>query len=246
MVRNPLMGIHRALLAAALALSAAALAGPAAAQAPGAAVTGQVLDHSTGQPVSAAHVWFKNRQLSSYADAQGRFRVEGVPPGTHVVRVERIGYQGSEMSWEVGESGGEFTVQLTPDAVMLEALRVQVDELARRRNSAPVAVRLVERHTLVAAPEPTVLEMLTGRGLRPVPCSAGQQACARIRGQMVRVRLFVDEVPVMGGLGALDTYKPRDIYLVEIYGGGSMVRVYTNAYMEDANRRKIRPIPTFY
>ncbi len=244
MSRSPFAPLRRAWLAAALG-ALAALPRPAAAQDAGAVVTGVVTDKSSGQPVSAAQVWFKDRMVSTYTDETGHFRIEGIPAGTHVVRAERIGYQGVEMRWEVGAEGGDFAVQLTPDAVVLEALRVQVDELARRRNSAPVAVRLLERATLVAAGEPTMLELLSGRGLRPIPCSVGPQACARLRGQVTRVRLFVDEVPLAGGLGALNTYRPRDIYMVEIYGGGQMVRVYTVAYMSDSNRRRVRPLPNF-
>ena len=242
--------VLRPLASAAAVLLLASLAVPAAAQGgrgPTVNVSGQVNDRTAGQPVASAHVWFKDRMLSTYTNASGRFTIADVPVGSHAVRVERLGYMALDTTWVVGAEGGTLAVTLAPDAVVLEELRVRVDELERRRNAAPVAVRLISQERLVASTTPNVLAALGEQmNLRPVPCVMGTNVCARVQGRAVRVRVYIDENFVAGGLAALETYRPQDIYLVEVYGGGSMVRVYTNRYMERVARRKVKPEPLYF
>lgn len=237
-IRSPLL---RGVLAA-LALLAPL---PAAAQqdARTVTVTGAVVDRASQQPVTAARVWFRDRPLAAYTDAEGRFTVKGVTPGTHVVRVDRIGYQSVEATWEVGEGGATFTVPLTADALMLPELVARVDELEQRRNAAPVSVRVIPQERLAGSGANTALEVLGDQGLRPMNCQWGPNMCARVRGRVSRVRLFIDENLAVAGLAELNTYRPQDFYMMEVFGGGAMVRAYTLAYMERAARHKVRPEP---
>src|SRR5512146_2399194 len=77
------------------ALAALALAaGPAAvAQQPSAAsITGRITEAGSGAPVAGAVVGVEGTTLSSVADASGRYRLAGIPPGPQVILVIRIGF----------------------------------------------------------------------------------------------------------------------------------------------------------
>ncbi|HSL68894.1 MAG TPA: carboxypeptidase regulatory-like domain-containing protein, partial [Longimicrobiales bacterium] len=56
-------------------------------------VAGRVTDARTGASVPAAQVTIVGTSLGAIADADGRFRIEGVPEGTRIARAIRIGYQ---------------------------------------------------------------------------------------------------------------------------------------------------------
>jgi len=87
--------------ACALALSLAAVR-PAAAQ-DGAVLRGQVVDDASGLPVASARVEVEGA-APVLADSLGRFRVGGLRPRQHRVRVERLGYARSELRVQVADS----------------------------------------------------------------------------------------------------------------------------------------------
>jgi carboxypeptidase family protein len=234
----------RSLAVLAFALAAALHAAPAEAQdARPVTVTGRVVDRNTGQPVAAARVEFWDRRLSAYSDTAGRFTIAGVPPGTHAVRVTRIGYFAADERWDVGATGGPFAVSLLPDALMLQELTVQVDAFERRRNAVGVSARVIPRERIVSSPAPNALELLRDRGINTTSCGRGSARCVRARGHTVRPSVYVDEAPAFGGLEQLLEYRPQDLYMVEVYGGGTHIRVYTTWFMDSAARRKTRPQP---
>ncbi|HYH80370.1 MAG TPA: carboxypeptidase-like regulatory domain-containing protein [Longimicrobium sp.] len=72
----------------------------------------------------------------------------------------------------------------------------------------------------------------------------GDRGCAWIRGQMLRPVVFVDEQRTNGGLTDLANYRPQDLYTVESFSGGRMIRVLTVAFAERVARRRaqIRPL----
>lgn len=234
---------------AAAALALVLAAAPAAAQgAPARAVTvsGEVLDGVTGQPVSAARVELLDRGVAAYTDARGRFTLRRVSPGAVQVRVERLGYHSGATTWNVGPGNGKFTVPLPRDSAMFQALSEEMDDLERRRRAAPLAVRVIGREQLAPASEATALVFLGNRGLRPVACSAGAQGCVRIGGRLFAPRVFVDEERLTSGLGALESFRPQEMYLVEIFDGGTMVRLYTVGWVEKALSREVRPLPNIF
>lgn len=79
------------LLAAGAAVAALLLAaGPAAAQS--GAVAGTVTD-ATGDPVQHAEISVVGTRIGALTDADGAFRLTGVPAGTHDVRIRHVSYQ---------------------------------------------------------------------------------------------------------------------------------------------------------
>lgn len=57
------------------------------------AITGQVLsDNRPERPIADAHIEVRSRGLATRSDSAGRFRLNGVPPGAHVVVVRALGF----------------------------------------------------------------------------------------------------------------------------------------------------------
>jgi hypothetical protein len=79
----------------------------------------------TGVPVSGAEITVIGDSLSALTDSTGRFVLGGIPPGTHVVRVRRIGYRAQYLaaSLRAGERK-EVTIALTPGVYELPELAV--------------------------------------------------------------------------------------------------------------------------
>lgn len=104
----------RALLASALLL---ALAAPAAAQtdtaqaaaaqsdATASRIEGVVTDAQTGAPVVGAGVMLPALEIGAVSDREGRFVLEGVPVGTHAVRVGAFTYHMTTFEVHVPEGG---------------------------------------------------------------------------------------------------------------------------------------------
>ncbi|MEX2283622.1 MAG: SusC/RagA family TonB-linked outer membrane protein [Gemmatimonadota bacterium] len=63
---------------------------PAAAQT--GSITGQVVDGNSRQPVLGAQVYLEGTGIGTLTQADGRFRLTSVPPGTYVITVQVIGY----------------------------------------------------------------------------------------------------------------------------------------------------------
>lgn len=76
----------------AAALGAAELA-PSTAAAQSGAVTGRVVEAETGRPLGDVQIFLQGTTRGAVTDADGRYRIGGVPAGRRVVVAERIGYR---------------------------------------------------------------------------------------------------------------------------------------------------------
>jgi len=67
-------------------------------------VTGVVRDGATGERVESAQVYFPELSVGALTNPQGRFVILNVRPGTHILRVEKVGMDEAEM--EITVEGG--------------------------------------------------------------------------------------------------------------------------------------------
>lgn len=91
----------------------------------GSALSGRVLDGSTGLPIENANVFLAQTVLGTSTDEQGNFRITRIPPGTYRVVVSRVGYQMQTQSLTIGQSESfwrEFNMPMRE----LQAEEVQV------------------------------------------------------------------------------------------------------------------------
>ena len=79
-------------------------------------VTGVVLDARTHQPLAGAVVALRNPALSVATDAEGRFRFEAVPVGSHEFVISLVGYALAKYPVEVQTEGANITISLTEGA----------------------------------------------------------------------------------------------------------------------------------
>src|SRR5690606_19549685 len=72
-------------------------------------VTGRVTDSQSGQPIAAVQVFIAGSGIGALSQANGRYLLLNVPPGTHTLTAERIGF--GTVTREITVAAGETVVQ---------------------------------------------------------------------------------------------------------------------------------------
>lgn len=211
-----------------------------------ATVTGQVTDAATLQPLEGAQIIIDGTNYGALTNAQGRYLILNVPPGTHVLRAILLGYGPvtQEFTAEAGETA-QVDFQLAQSALQLDAVVVTATGEQRKRELGN-SVGTIEASEIVdAAPVTNVSTLLQGRtaGVQ-VFNSAGTSGV----GSRIRIRgsssislsndplIYVDGIRVdnrQSGLGAggqeasrLDDFNPEDIESIEIVKGPAAATLY--------------------
>jgi hypothetical protein len=208
-------------------------------------LTGRVLDAATGKPVGQALVSVSGVRRAVPTDSTGAFRIEGVREGRHTLSVSRLGYADLEANVSVVR-GSDADVRLTPQPMMLERLTVYADRLERRRRTAPVSVRAMKRDEILATGGGSVAQIISSRFVNRMSCPNRSYNCTWVRGRARPVAVVIDEIPAIAGLEQLEMYDPQDIYLIESYSHGQMIRVYTTQYVERLARTRRSPDPLIF
>ncbi|HUE77773.1 MAG TPA: TonB-dependent receptor [Longimicrobiales bacterium] len=155
--------------------------GGLAAQAPG-ALEGRVTSQLTGQPIDGVEVVIEAAGLGTLTNADGRYRLAGVPAGEHRVTTHHIGYGRGSQTVTV-PAGGVVTLDfvLRDQAVELDAVVVtgQAAEISRRRLSTNADV--VSEETIDNSPA-TRLDQLLQSALPSVQVrmSSGQPGATSV------------------------------------------------------------------
>jgi hypothetical protein len=225
--------------------------------------TGRVIDVSTGLPLQGAWVGLEGASQGTITNERGLFLLPGIPPGPRVFSFEMLGYATLNLTADAAVNR-DATVSLVPDPVLLEGIEVVADRFESRRRGVASSVETIPRNRLLNATAPDVLEFLKYRyGIRRVPCTGPRSwdrtlglpgrasvinatitsECAWVRGKPTAVTVCIDERPMAGGIDFLTNYPLEDLYLMEIYGGGGQIRLYTNRFMELAGRTRLNPTP---
>ena len=116
-------GIRQCTVGGILFLAGMHLGAPPAAFAQQGAISGRVVDEAGGAPLDAARVMLTGTNQIETTNREGRFVLRNVAPGTHQVRVLRVGYRPATQTATIT---GEETAELT---FALAAAVVQLDEL---------------------------------------------------------------------------------------------------------------------
>ncbi|HEV7587841.1 MAG TPA: carboxypeptidase-like regulatory domain-containing protein [Longimicrobium sp.] len=244
--------MHKPLIALALAgLCLLPARGSSQAAAPGIEVRGRVLDALTGAGVEGAVVELRDARRKAAADSSGVFWLHAVGSGTHHWVISRLGYAAWEEDVEV-EDGDEFTIRLLPRPEVLEGITALASRLQLRRQSSGVTTRVLDRGEIKLSASPDVADLVHSRlGLAGVPCPAfagteGERTCAWVRGELIPVAVFVDEQRLPGGLSDLNFYVPQEVFTIESFYGGAMVRVITDTFAARLARGEVSLLPLRY
>lgn len=215
---------------------------------------GVVVDAQRGDPLPNAIVVLASENRGMLADSLGRFTFTNVPLGEQTLAVKQYGYAELDMVLDVAEGQEGVRVELQPGPLALEGFTVLADHLAtmnerleNRRKAWGSSARLIDQERLASSGAYSALDLLQTTGaVSFASCSAkglansfqqvatrvSGDACINRRGSVMSPKVFIDEVPIAGGLGFLSTFRPYELYRVEVFSGGAQIRAYTHWYME--------------
>ena len=205
---------------------------------------GTVVDSRTGRPLALATVEIPLLRRSTVTDEAGKFRLERMPPGEHGMRVRLVGYQAHSRPVQTGQEA-PIEVRLAEDPVLLAGLTVTVNRFDRRTKSVPYSVRVLGKRDVYGSASSDAADFVLSRGgMFRTPCRRGFQSyCVYVRGSTVVPRVYLDDVPAAGGIDMLAMVPREEINRVEVIQNGTVIRVYTDRFMEWAARHNYRPMP---
>jgi outer membrane receptor protein involved in Fe transport len=227
-------------------LAAFAAAHPLAAQGTG-VIEGRVVAIGTSRPLAEVQVSVTGSTLGARTDEAGRFRILGVPPGTHRVRAQRIGFSSVTSNVTVASGAtamADFT--LREAALSLEAVVVTGTAAEARQREVGNATASIDAKALEVAPVTTPQDILAGRATGvTVLANSGQVGAGgtiRLRGNNSITQgnnpvIYVDGIRIYNNLGpvsgsarqgslALNDIKSEDIDRIEIVKGAAATTLY--------------------
>jgi len=172
------------------------------------AVRGRLVDATSGRPIGQATVVFPDLGRTGMTDADGRFRFEEVPPGTHLLSVRHLAYGEHAQPLEV-EPASELQVEVHVAARAIELDEITVE--ARRRTVGARVAGARDSRTLTG-------ERLTRMEERGTPL---YQALSEVQG--LRLEYFrrcpecITEVCVESSQGR---FGPGGCEMVEVFVDG--------------------------
>lgn len=208
------------------------LAYPATAEAQGTGgrITG-VVTSSEGQPLPGVQVFLPDTRQGSLTEANGRYLILNVAPGTHRVQATRIGYGTQEQTVTVA-AGAAATAnfELQVEAARLDELVVTGYQTQRRSDItsaiATVDVEAIERET-----SSSVLQRLSGH-VPGVTVEAGGSPGARSTVRIRGVSSFQNNNPlyIIDGTPVEESYanflNPNDIETIQVLKDASAASIY--------------------
>lgn len=202
-------------------------------------ISGVVGDATSGRPVAGAAVRIPDIRQHTLTDEDGHFQISGIPPGTHEWSFKALGYSAWNETMAV-EDGEFLRIGLLPQPVVLKNIEVTVDRLQRRKSSG-VSVHAVTGAALRSIVAATAADAVRSRvPYTQARCPAREgspgadaslELCVRARGVLVRPRIYLDDKLAPRSIEALDAVSPSEIHTIEYYGGGTLIRVYTNHFV---------------
>jgi hypothetical protein len=150
------------LVALALVGGLLATATPANAQATSGKVTGVATDAQTGEALAGVQVYLEGTGLGAITADNGRYFIINVPPATYTVVAEVLGYQTYRIEnvTVVINSTRTLDFQLTPQAIAVEEIRVEVEATPLVELNTPGSQDLISSEQLQSLPVNTVEEAL--------------------------------------------------------------------------------------
>lgn len=210
----------------ALLLGALVSTAPGQAQGQSATLVGRVAQPDD-RPVAYARVGVDGSLRGVVADEEGRFRLTGLPPGEHILRVSAQGYAVARRTVAIPHSGEPVTIVLTPDPVALEALTVTGTRKETAVGESPVKVQIVPTSVLQRNATNNLTEAVQYvNGLyTQVDCGVCYTNNIRINGMAgPYTAILIDGMPLMSSLASvygLNGINPAIIEQLEIVKGPS-------------------------
>jgi len=151
-----------AVIALATGAGLVASAAPAGAQITSGKLTGIVTDVQNGEPIAGAQVYVEGTGLGALSAENGRYFIINVPPGTYTVVAEMLGYQTFRVEnvLVVIDATRTLDFELTPQAIAVEEIRVEIERTPLIEIEARGSQDLISSEDLASLPVNTVEEAL--------------------------------------------------------------------------------------
>jgi TonB-dependent SusC/RagA subfamily outer membrane receptor len=214
-------------------------------------IAGRVSDQATQQPLVGAQITVIGTAARGTTDAQGNYRIPGVPAGQHQVSATRVGYDTRSQSVTVA-AGQTATANfnLSVSAVELGGLIVTATGREQRTRELGNAVSTISTERVELAAVPNMASLIQGRssGVTVMQSggTTGAGARVRIRGSN-SVSLSNEPLLIIDGVRAnnaaesftigtggqtpsrLNDINPEDIETIEILKGPAAAAMYGTA-----------------
>lgn len=231
---NPKSGRNRMirkLLISSLLIGSAA---PASPDTPG-EIRGVVIDSHTEQPLPGVNVFILDSEVGTASDAEGRFYLERLPPGSYHVRFEMMGYQPQTKLNLPVSPGRDLTLTIRLVQTVLEMQNVVVTpDFFKKAKDAVISDRSVDFTEIVSDPGSSMDIQRMMQALPSVVSGSDQYNEVVVRGGAPGENLFVFdhiEMPnpnhfgVQGwGGGPISMINPLFIDEVDFYAGSFPAR----------------------
>ena len=97
------------------------------------AVTGYVLDKSTGEPLAGANVLLRGTTIGSATDFSGKFLISNAPIGFRTLSFQYIGYQSLNMNLNIAEKNtANLNVSLDPQEILSQEVVITAQATSQR------------------------------------------------------------------------------------------------------------------
>jgi carboxypeptidase-like protein len=204
---------------------------------------GSLVDSNSGEALAGAWIGLTGTDWGSITNEDGRFRIPETIAGRVSLTIELLAYEKLEWVGDV-DADDVLVIELNPQPIVLEGLRVVTDRFRSRRNATATSVFAYNADDMASTTTTNALEFIEfSSAAWLTPCNGRRSdRCLFVRGRTVEPTVYVDEMPVLGGLSYLESFRPWEFHLIEVYGGGRHIRAYTPGYMERAAKNRISPI----
>lgn len=184
-------------------------------------VTGLVQDARTLQGVADVSVTVVGAGIAAPSGPDGRFILADVPPGAWTLNIGQIAYGIHEQRFSVEEGRPlDLRILLSPEAVELEAVVVEVESRqARRERAQGFSLQVVDREQIVAALGSSrhlgdlIRQTVPGIRLRQANNLVGTEVCLEFRGastlSLLETRACSHPLVFMDGVAVTD---PTTLY----------------------------------
>ena len=157
-------------------------------------VIGKVTDAATGEFLPGANVYLQDTNFGAASNAQGEFRINGVPPGTFTLVVNYIGYEEFEVEITVTGDGADVdqdvelaSSYVTGDVVTVYGLRQgQIKALSQQRTASNIK-NVVDEEQMQRFPDVNSAEVLQRVSGVTVTRDQGEGRYVLVRGTSPRL-----------------------------------------------------------
>ena len=198
-------------------------------------IRAQVVDSTTGMPISAARIRLRFTRFFAVSNNDGNFEIPASEGS--ILDIDRIGYDSTSVTVPAGLKD-RLVIKMGADAILLNAIEVSGNRILDRRKAYPRRVKVLEGVNLRKLLNDNLLDAISEHLVPLVPCSSNtaERSCVSVNMNPTQVRLFVDETPYGSSLRELMDMPVEMIYSVEAYDNGRQIRVYTRKFIEYAAR----------